>query len=73
MSTNIASLYLITAHNYFLKLPKRNGANHLIVQPDFPVFFFLCKCKGVKVYFKGFSFVNNKMFVDNWDALRIYN
>ena len=40
MSANIASLYLITAHNYFLKLPKRNGANHLIVQPDFPVFFF---------------------------------
>ena len=37
------------------------------------LFFFLCKCKGVKVYFKGFSFVNNKMFVDNWDALRIYN
>ena len=44
---------------YFLKLPNLNGANHLIVQPDFPVF--PCKFKGVKVYFEAFSFVRNSV------------
>ena len=31
--------YIITKHSpYFLKLPKQNVANHLIFQPEFPVF-----------------------------------
>ena len=44
---------------YFLKPPKLNDANHLIVQPEFPVF--PCKCKGIKVYFGAFSFVRNSV------------
>lgn len=31
-----------TSHNYFVKLPTQNSANHLIVQPEFPVF--PCEC-----------------------------
>ena len=55
MSTNIASLYLITAHNYFLKRPKRNGANHLIVQPDFTgLFFFYVNVKESRFTLKVF-------------------
>ena len=30
------------SHNYFVKLPTQNSANHLIVQPEFPVF--PCEC-----------------------------
>ena len=31
-----------TSHNYFVKLPTQNSANHLIVQPEFLVF--PCEC-----------------------------
>ena len=30
------------SHNYFVKLPTQNSANHLIVQPEFLVF--PCEC-----------------------------
>ena len=43
----------------FSEASQSNGANHLIVQPDFPVF--PCKFKGVKVYFEAFSFVRNSV------------
>ena len=37
---------------YFLKLSKRNGTNHFIFQPEFPVFQCKCKCPKKSVLSK---------------------
>ena len=56
---------------YFLKLPKLNDANHLIVQPEFPVF--PCKCKAESWFTLGLFRLLGIVFVDDWDARWIYN
>ena len=35
----VEKLHRLKSQPIFLKLPKRNGANHLIFQPKYPVFF----------------------------------
>ena len=52
-------LHHLKSQPIFSEASKLNDANHLIVQPEFPLF--PCKCKGVKVYFGAFSFVRNSV------------